>query len=573
MMRVALTAVAVLLCTLCASAIPVSDVFGDDRSLTKGNFSLTNKGVWLIEYYAPWCPHCRAFAPQWHKLVERVDYMSKDPVNPYTLARVDCVAEAALCREQHVDSFPMAKLYKNGKMVMDNVFAKTSRDIKKLEEFIFEGYAALHPDKASLTPPGGAPSNKLQPVKELTEFGQAPIETQEDLNRFLGKDEGQGPSLIKFYSPWCPHCRAMEADYANAAREMVGQVNPLAVDCNKYSDVCQEFGVEGWPHVKLAFNGEYTTYPDDDQFGREKDQFLAWLRVMNVLDAIHEVTASMWYTVVRKKKQTVLFVGPSSEDERQLVQKVRSRINSDTQFLTTKDPALLHRFGHNKALLVFNENIHLPSAVLPLVNAAGMPHQQAVDKITEWIDNQNKPPVQQVMQLTAGESLHQLPGVVVVALNSKSNMFDKQVEQMRKLSQKWRSSPNLAHKSYSFLFYDMNRDGDLLKEVFDISVKSAPSLYVLSDLDGQVYMYPSITRSMNPEKILNWLEDVDQGRVEGGTKDSLLARTMEAGASSTENVSPFLLLILLVAVLFLIPRVRRFIFRLFSSVRSNRKIV
>ena len=202
-----------------------------------------------------------------------------------------------------------------------------------------------------------------------------------------------------------------------------------------------------------------------------------------------------------------------------------------------------------------------------------MPHQQAVDKITEWIDNQSKPPVQQVMQLTAGESLHQLPGVVVVALNSKSNMFDKQVEQMRKLSQKWRSSPNLAHKSYSFLFYDMNRDGDLLKEVFDISVKSAPSLYVLSDLDGQVYMYPSITRWMNPEKIMNWLEDVDQGRVEGGTKDSLLARTMEAGASSTENVSPFLLLILLVAVLFLIPRVRRFIFRLFSSVRSNRKIV
>ena len=119
----------------------------------------------------------------------------------------------------------------------------------------------------------------------------------------------------------------------------------------------------------------------------------------------------------------------------------------------------------------------------------------------------------------------------------------------------------------------MNRDGDLLKEVFDISVKSAPSLYVLSDLDGQVYMYPSITRWMNTEKIMNWLEDVDQGRVEGGTKDSLLARTMEAGASSTENASPFLLLILLVAVLFLIPRVRRFIFRLFSSVRSNRKIV
>lgn len=572
-MRVAFMAVALLLCALCASAVPVIDVFGDDRSLTKGNFSLTGKGVWLIEYYAPWCPHCRAFAPQWHKLVERVDYMSKDPISPYTLARVDCVAEAALCREQHVDAFPMAKLYKNGKMVMDRVFDKTSRDIHKLEEFIFEGYAALHPDKNSLARPGGGSSNKLQPVKELTEFGNAPIETQEDFTRFLGKDEGQGPSLIKFYSPWCPHCRAMEADYASAAREMVGQVNPLAVDCNKYSDVCQEFGVEGFPHIKLAVNGEYTTYPDDDQFGREKDQFLAWLRVMNVLDAIHEVTATNWYTVVKKKKQTVLHVGPSSDEDHQFVREVRSHTKSDTQFLATKDSALLHRFRHSKALLVFNENIHRPSAVLPLENTAGMSHQEAVDKVTEWIDNQSKPPVQQVMQLTAGETLHQLPGVVVVALSGKSTFFESQIKQMRKLSQEWRSSPNLSHKSYSFLYYDMDRDGDLLNEVFDIRVKSTPSLYVLSDLDGQVYMYPSINRYMNTVKIMNWLEDVDQGRVVGGTKDSFLARTMEAGASSTENVNPFLIIVLLVAILLLIPRVRRFIFRLFSSARLNRKIV
>ena len=139
-MRVFWAALAALLCAMHAVALPMGDdVFGDDRTLTKSNFSMVNHGIWLIEYFAPWCPHCQAFAPQWHELSERVEYMAEDPVNPYVLARVDCQEDPQLCNQQGVRSFPTAKLYKNGKMVMDDVFRKTTRDIEKLEDFIKEG--------------------------------------------------------------------------------------------------------------------------------------------------------------------------------------------------------------------------------------------------------------------------------------------------------------------------------------------------------------------------------------------------------------------------------------------------
>eukprot|EP01043_Picozoa_sp_COSAG02_P060717 COSAG02_NODE_7996_length_2755_cov_2.200678_1_plen_699_part_01 len=64
----------------------------------------------LVEFYAPWCPHCQRFAPELERLGAAVNGRADadPPTVPVSalVARVDCVAERALCESYGVKGYP-----------------------------------------------------------------------------------------------------------------------------------------------------------------------------------------------------------------------------------------------------------------------------------------------------------------------------------------------------------------------------------------------------------------------------------------------------------------------------------
>ncbi|CAP30096.1 Protein CBR-PDI-3 [Caenorhabditis briggsae] len=85
-------------------------------------------------------------------------------------------------------------------------------------------------------------------------------------------------ALVKFYAPWCGHCKKMAPEYEKAAPKLASNDPPVAlikVDCTTEKTVCDKFGVKGFPTLKIFRNGS----PAQDYDGpRDADGIVKFMR-------------------------------------------------------------------------------------------------------------------------------------------------------------------------------------------------------------------------------------------------------------------------------------------------------
>lgn len=61
--------------------------------------------------------------------------------------------------------------------------------------------------------------------------------------------------MVKFYAPWCGHCKALAPEWIKAATAMKGKVHFAEVDATVNTDLASEYQIQGYPTIKLFKGG------------------------------------------------------------------------------------------------------------------------------------------------------------------------------------------------------------------------------------------------------------------------------------------------------------------------------
>ncbi|KAJ3572597.1 hypothetical protein NP233_g2977 [Leucocoprinus birnbaumii] len=419
------------------------------QQLTPANFKeSTEKGLWFVEHFSPFCVHCRRFAPTWEKLVGE----SESEIPSVHLAQVDCSVHGDLCEENGVKGYPSLFMFENGKKLEEY---NGNRDLKDLKDFmrryVKDGKATVEVDEPEL--PNLNTQGRVLPIHDPATFTSV-LE--------------QGPAFVKFYAPWCGHCKKLAPTWVQLAAHMKNKVTIAEVDCDAHGSLCASQKIQGYPTLVYYAPGVRSEYTG----GRRLDQLRAFAETASEgrLHPLHNDADLADH--VREHNVVYLFLYSGSDAEIiKTAREASAPLLGSPPVYTSHSKELFSHYGVPEtapwALLAFKDH-DLDKPAGHFHGAYNTPH----DAMKTWFMNHRTP---SFLELSADSfqsvmNAPQEPLVLIAAVTE--NMQSKARATLEKLSKEWRSktggSGELNGKQVVFTYMDAEKWKDWLKSMYGI---------------------------------------------------------------------------------------------------------
>ncbi|KAK5135047.1 hypothetical protein LTR08_005707 [Meristemomyces frigidus] len=150
--------------------------------------------------------------------------------------------------------------------------------------------------------------------------------------------------LAEFFAPWCGHCKALAPEYEEAATSLASKSIRLAkIDCTEQQDLCQDYGVEGYPTLKV-FRGADNVQP---YAGPRKAQAIVSYMTKQSLPSVSLLQSGEALEEFKTADKVVLvgFFGADDKSSNITFSEVADELRDTFLFGATSDPALAKAEG------------------------------------------------------------------------------------------------------------------------------------------------------------------------------------------------------------------------------------
>ncbi|VDP87668.1 unnamed protein product [Echinostoma caproni] len=152
-------------------------------------------------------------------------------------------------------------------------------------------------------------------------------------------------TLVMFYAPWCGHCKHLKPHFEEASKLLANaasNVRLARLDCTEHGEKCSEFGVTGYPTVKLFKNGVFHKEYDGP---RDTDGIRAFMMKHSQPPSKKLLTMEDYTSFTSRgdsdRLPTVVAYFKEEGDSLKSFQDVASDFISDVLFAHTHDPTIL----------------------------------------------------------------------------------------------------------------------------------------------------------------------------------------------------------------------------------------
>jgi len=221
----------------------------DVIQLTPTNFDdeIGGEAPALVEFYAPWCGHCKQLAPEYDILGTTF------AGSGVKIAQVDADKHKSLGQKFGVSGFPTIKYFPANSKTAENY--EGGRTVADFTDFL----------------------NKKAGTNVRIKTAPTSVVILDDSNfDDIVKDETKDV-LVEFYAPWCGHCKQLAPKYEQVGASFLGEPDVVIAkfDADAHKVKPGEYGVSGYPTLK--FFPKNNKGGEDYTAGREVADFVGFI--------------------------------------------------------------------------------------------------------------------------------------------------------------------------------------------------------------------------------------------------------------------------------------------------------